>query len=148
MKNLLLKHFQSKAAFLKLLFRGKHKHTHTHSQRRLLAHGDYSSISTCRRILAIFRYVYVIFAVFHSSYVFVELFLSEPIPMSCGTLFEKHWSKGMQYHTLFTALEWRHFTHAIFDATYHNFSLLPAPSSFRSRYRRKLITFTYFLEWH
>jgi hypothetical protein len=70
-------------------------------KRRLLAYEDYSNISTCRtKILVIFRglFVFFFFAVFQNSYVFIPLFLSEPLTVFCetqyfrGTHFEKHCS--------------------------------------------------------
>jgi hypothetical protein len=67
-------------------------------KRRLLVHGGYCDVSNCRtKILAIFRGVFIIAAVFQSSYIFIPLFLSEPLTMFCGaqrfrqTAFEKHW---------------------------------------------------------
>jgi hypothetical protein len=66
-------------------------------KRLLLAHGDYSDISNCRtKILAIFPGIFKMFAVFQNSYVFIPIFLSEPLTMFCGNprfrgaLCEKH----------------------------------------------------------
>ena len=70
-------------------------------KRRLLTHGDDSSISNCRtKILAIFRGIFIIFAVFQNIYVFISLFFSEPLTVFCGTLrfrrtpFDKRCSRG------------------------------------------------------
>ena len=48
--------------------------------------------------ICIYIYIYLyIFAVFKNSYVFIPLFLSEPLKLFCenlrfrGNLFEKHW---------------------------------------------------------
>jgi hypothetical protein len=55
-------------------------------KRRLLGHGDYSNISNCRRkILAIFRGIFIIFAVFQNSSFLIPIFLSEPLSVLCGT---------------------------------------------------------------
>ena len=35
-------------------------------------------------------YLYVLFALFQNSYVFIPLFLAEPLTVFCRTLFEKH----------------------------------------------------------
>ena len=67
-------------------------------KRRLLAHGDYSSISNCRaNIFAIFRNIFIMFCGI-SKYlcIYCNIFFSEPLTMICGTLsfrgtlFEKH----------------------------------------------------------
>ena len=65
--------------------------TNIYINRRLSAHGDYSSIANCRT-KKFSRY----FPPFKNSYVFIPLFLSEPEKIFCrnlrfrGTLFEKH----------------------------------------------------------
>ena len=52
------------------------------------------------------RYIYNFSAVFQNTYVFIPLFLSEPLTMFCGTLFEKHccsdlrWEVCRQYSPL------------------------------------------------
>jgi hypothetical protein len=66
-------------------------------KRRLLAHGDYSSISNYRtRILATFSGIFIIFFFLLNFKLFIPLLLSEPLKVFCGTLmfrgtqFEKH----------------------------------------------------------
>ena len=52
------------------------------------------------------RHIYnYFFSVFQNCYVFIPLFLTEPLTMSCGTLFEKHWHKS----TILNASRWRRF---------------------------------------
>jgi hypothetical protein len=66
-------------------------------KRQLLKNRDYSSISNWQtKIIAIFRRIFIFFAVFQNSYVFIPLFLADPLTVFCGTLrfrgtkFEKH----------------------------------------------------------
>jgi hypothetical protein len=53
----------------------------------LVAHGEYSSIANfADKILAIFWYIFVFFAVFQNNYVFVPQFLEENIMIFCVIL--------------------------------------------------------------
>ena len=71
----------------------------TNTMIQLLAHGDYFNISNCRTKIYcdISRYVYNFFAVFQNNYIFIPLFLSEPLTMFSGNLrfrgtrSKKHW---------------------------------------------------------
>ena len=66
---------------------------------RLLGHRDYANISYCQtKIFVIFRGVFIIFPVFQVIYEFIPLFLSEPVIMFCGNLFEKHWFRERRRH--------------------------------------------------
>ena len=68
-----------------------------YKETRLFAHEYCSNISSCRtKILTTFRRI-TFFVVFQNSYVFIPLFLAEPLTMFCGTirslgtLYDKHW---------------------------------------------------------
>ena len=74
--------------------------THTHKAtvagaRRLLQYSQLPDKNSGN----ISRYIYtVFFAVFQNSHVFILLFLSEPQPVFCGTLFDKHRFKPHAIH--------------------------------------------------
>ena len=82
--------------FFKTFFRGgtpPHENE-IHIKTRLLAHGDYTSISNCRtKILEILRYTFIIFCgILKQVRIYSTLLLSEPLKVFCETSFEKHCS--------------------------------------------------------